>query len=263
MHLMKQFSNDNNRNIIPITLPNLPTAKVTCVITAGDVIGLNESLNKLSIKVINTQKSLLLENSLANHADMLIHHIGNNETFLSDEQTFLLGVLEELEFNIRHISKAVNSPYPSDVYLNAARLGKYLICNVKTIAPEILFAAKAIDLEIISVKQGYTKCSVCIIKKNTIITEDIGIGKACTDKGIEVLIISKGSIKLTDHDYGFIGGCTGLIDKNKLAFYGDLKKHKDCREIEMFLAKHNIEPVSLIEDDLQDIGGIIPILQEN
>jgi len=263
MHSMNQLTKLNKKNLIPVYIPNLPTSPVRLVITAGDVSALKTPLNNLSIEVLNCQNNPFLEHSLASHADISIHHLSYNTILLDSEQTFSYNYLTQLEFNVKFISSRIKSPYPSDAYLNAARIGHYLICNIKTTAPEILSAAEEMNLDIIAVKQGYTKCSICVLNENTIITEDIGINDACKAKGIDVLLISKGSIKLSGHDYGFIGGCTGLIDKNKLAFCGDLRNHKDSKQIDLFLAQHNIEPISLYAGDLLDIGGILPILQEN
>jgi len=260
---MNQSINLNRNKLIPVHIPNLPTAAVRFVIAAEGVVGLNESLKKLSINVLSCQKNLLLENSLACHADMLVYHLGDNKILLSREQMFLQDKLSHLDYKVNSISSRIMSPYPSDVFLNAARVGKWLICNIKTTAPEILSAADEMSLEIIAVKQGYTKCSICVINENTIITDDNSIYNASKAKGIDVLLIRKGSIKLKGHEYGFIGGCTGLIDKTKLAFCGDYKKHDDCRSIDKFLDKHGIEPVVLLEGELHDIGGILPILQEN
>ncbi len=247
----------------PLKIPNLPTTAVKVVITAGGISGLKDSLQKLSINNLETSININLEPGIANHSDLLVYHFCDNKILLSSEQMFLYRKLSELKFHPMLSMTTISSPYPGDVYLNAARLGMFVICNTKTITPEILTFAESNNLEIIHVKQGYTKCSICILNKNTIITEDEGIKIILEKKGIEVLLISKGSIKLNNHQYGFFGGCTGLIDKNKLAIIGNLKYHTDYERINKFLLKHNIQPVSLIDGDLQDIGGIIPIIQMN
>lgn len=249
--------------MIPVHTPNLPTAQVKCVVIAGESNIINESLNKLSIKVLNCETNPSLENSINNHADMLVYHFGDIGIILSSEQTFLFNDLSILKYSVKYTKSIIKSPYPNDVYLNAARLGKYLICNPKLVAREILAAAEYDGLKIISVNQGYSKCSICVINELSIITDDRGIAHACESKGINTLLISKGSIKLNGHNYGFIGGCTGLIDKNRLAFCGNINKHKDYNQILNFLNKHGIEPVNLYEGDLLDIGGILPIMQVN
>jgi hypothetical protein len=249
--------------MLPLHIPNIPSSPVKLVVTAGNIAGLNESLKVLSIGTVNTQVSMLLEDGIANHADMLFYHLGDNNIMLSGEQLFLLNYFIINNYNVTITKKSVQSPYPYDSCLNAARFGQYLIGNPKTMATEIMEAAKLSKLVIIKVNQGYTKCNVCVVNENTIITEDIEIKHACESKGIDVLLIQKGSVKLRGYKYGFIGGCTGLIDKNKLAFCGNYKTHNDYKIIKAFLYKHDVEPISLINGDLQDIGGILPIMQEN
>ncbi len=248
--------------MIAIHNPNLPTAPVKLVIMSGEYKFLNVSMSKLSISVLNCETNILLDRSICNHSDILIHHLGDNNILMSKEQMFLSKTLLEFGFNINYIKNCIKSPYPNDVRFNAARLGKYLICNPKLLAHEILEIAEYNDLKIIPVNQGYSKCSICAIDEHSIITDDRGISVACELKGLDTLLISKGSVKIKEYSYGFIGGCTGLIDKNKLAFCGNVEKHSDYKEILKFLDEHKIDPVNLYEGDLLDIGGIIPISQE-
>ena len=77
------------------------------------------------------------------------------------------------------------------------------------------------------------------------------------------VLIKKGSIRLDGFDYGFIGGCTGLIDKNKLLFNGDINYHKDCNKIIDFLHKHKVEPVVIENQPLTDIGSVIPLCEKH
>ena len=88
---------------------------------------------------------------------------------------------------------------------------------------------------IIDVKQGYSKCSVCICKHNTIITDDISIfNNLLQYDDIKSLLVEKGTVKIDKYDYGFIGGCCGLIDKDLLLFNGDLSMHSDFDKIKNF-----------------------------
>jgi hypothetical protein len=249
--------------ISPLIMPNLPTAAVRTVIMSGESPKLSEALAKLDIDVLYTGKNGLLEESISNHADMLVYHAGSDVLALSCEQKNLFDNLQKLQIKPVYLRALINSPYPFDALLNAARLGSFLICNLKTVAKEITDLAITQELEIVDVKQGYTKCSICIINENAIITEDIGIKTACEKRGIDVLLISKGSVKLRNHGYGFFGGCTGLIDKNKLAVTGNIKLHSDYKMLNEFLTKYGINVISLTDDELVDIGGIIPIMQKN
>ena len=112
----------------------------------------------------------------------------------------------------------------------------------------------------INVKQGYCKCSICIVDDNSIITSDEGIYKEVIKYGIDCLLIQKGHIDLFELDYGFIGGCSGLISDKTLMFFGDIKKHPDYNKINTFVSSKNKTIISLSDENLLDLGSLIPLL---
>jgi hypothetical protein len=63
-------------------------------------------------------------------------------------------------------------------------------------------------------------------------------------------------IELKGLDYGFIGGASGLISPNLLAFAGDITAHPDFDKIEKFLFKNGINIKILDDGPLMDIGTI-------
>lgn len=107
----------------------------------------------------------------------------------------------------------------------------------------------------------YSRCSVCVINENAIITDDISVFTAAQNFLSDVLFISKGSIRLDGYDYGFIGGCCGKIDKNKIAFNGRIDSHKDYKLIIDFITKHGVDCIELNNNVLTDIGGILPLIE--
>ena len=118
--------------------------------------------------------------------------------------------------------------------------------------------------EIIDVKQGYSKCSVCICNHNTVITDDISIYNALLQyDNINSLLVEKGSVRINEYNYGFIGGCCGLIDKNLLLFNGDLSTHTDFDKIQKFLYDNNVKYIDVKNKPLTDIGSIIPIIEKD
>ena len=78
-----------------------------------------------------------------------------------------------------------------------------------------------------------------------------------------MLKIQKGFISLPGYDYGFIGGCCGKLSKNILAFTGKIESHPDYNNIKDFCRNYNVNVLSLTNDDLLDIGGILPIAETN
>jgi hypothetical protein len=121
-------------------------------------------------------------------------------------------------------------------------------------------ALNNIGLEPIDIKQGYTKCSISVVDENAIITADIGIAREAEKRGIEALLIEPSQgILLPGLDYGFIGGSSGLLDRDIWPVYGDARKLVSFPSIYDFLSKKNIKILSLSDGNVVDLGGIIPL----
>lgn len=237
--------------------PNLPTSAVTEVLISSGDESLIKSLANLGIISHQIHKNGKLEPFCANHADILTYHLGNGD-FIADKTA-------KNALNDCNVCETVNvsSPYPNDCLLNAADIGNYLICNKKITHESILKSAEKQNKRIINVNQGYAKCSVCIVKRDTFITDDESIYRECSKvNGISVFFVSKGSVALKGQNYGFIGGASGLINENTLFFNGDLSLHKDFVAIKEFLSYHNVKYIDIKNKPLTDIGSIIPIKQK-
>lgn len=237
-------------------LPQNPVAAVAISCTAGESI---KKLSEFGIKAYEINHNMHLPIPVNSHADLQLLHVGNNDIFCQCEH-LCIGE-SELKFYIGKISAPIGNRYPDDVRLNCAFIGNKIICNEKTIAKEILDFAYNNDYSIINVNQGYTKCSICIVNENAVITDDESIFAAAGKFLNDVLFISKGSIGLRGYNYGFIGGCCGKIDKDKLAFNGELMSHRDFNNIIDFLNRNNIECIELCQGRLEDIGGILPLYE--
>jgi len=147
--------------------------------------------------------------------------------------------------------------YPEDVAFNAACTGKYFIHNLDYTNPKLLQAAKAMGMELIHVSQGYTKCSICIVDEQSIITYDRGILKACSQHpDLQILEISPGFIRLDGYDTGFIGGTCGRIG-DEIIFNGDLSAHPDFNRIVRFIEERGLRVRYFPEYRLTDIGSIL------
>lgn len=56
-----------------------------------------------------------------------------------------------------------------------------------------------------------------------------------------MLLVHEENVFLDGYDYGFLGGCCGLIDKNVVAFTGKLDSLECAAEIRAFLEKHCVQ----------------------
>ncbi len=219
-----------------------------------------DTLESVGLRVIPTAKTALYD-SIATHADIQIHYLGNNRFICAGEVFSHYSKLLGSDFELIKGSAPLGTDYPHDIPYNAAALRNFLICNTRYTATEILSEYKSMSKKILSVKQGYSKCSICTLSDNAIITSDAGIAKKAYENGIDTLKIKEGFIKLRGLDYGFIGGATGLTEKNVLAVNGDINTHPNAVEIQRFLKKHNTRILKLKDGFLEDIGSVIVNLQ--
>ena len=244
-----------------VKIPNLPKGQVSAVAISAEAVDAIYALAKMGIECIKVQSHPELDYPVGSHADMLIHHLGYDNILLARKQEKLIESLKQRKFNAKYIDEDLSDKYPFDCLLNAARIGNKLFCG-RYISSKLLEYCESNNIEIIRVRQGYTKCSVCVLDENTIITDDTRIHKAATRAGMDSLLISHGGIAIGKYSYGFIGGCCGKIAKNILAFNGDITKHKDYREIKAVADNCRIEIVCLHDNMLTDIGGILPLVEE-
>lgn len=241
--------------------PNIPENKVTTVFANIDDIALKRLFEELFIKVVQVAENSLLDTPVSRHADILANYVGKS-TFLADKnQTELCKFIED-NSGKTFIIENIKSPYPNDCLLNFADIGDYIICNKSILTKEIVSLLP--NKQIIDVKQGYSKCSVCICKHNTIITDDISVYNAVSQyDNINSLLVQKGSVSIDKYDYGFIGGCCGLVDKDVLIFNGDLSTHTDFDKIKNFLYYNGVNYIDIKGKPLTDIGSIIPIMEKD
>ena len=162
--------------------------------------------------------------------------------------------LLEYGYEIVKISSPTSAKYPSDIALNALKIGNLICGKLKYVAKEIIEYAKALGFQLIDVKQGYSACSTLVLDDDTVVTADKSIYNALAKAGKRVVLISQGDIKLDGYDYGFIGGASCVID-DTVYFFGDIKKHKDYEKIYSEIARLKMKEKSISCEDVFDFGG--------
>lgn len=241
--------------------PNLPKNKVITVFADINDIVLKNVFDKLAIKVVSVAENKFLDAPISKHADILANYVGKSIFLVDENQVELCSFIKNNDGKSVVIEN-IKSPYPNDCLLNFADIGDYIICNKSILSEQIVKYLP--QKEIIDVKQGYSKCSVCICKQNTVITDDISIYNALLQyDNINSLLVEKGSVSINKYNYGFIGGCCGLIGKDLLLFNGDLSTHTDFDKIEKFLYDNNVKYIDIKGKPLTDIGSIIPITEKD
>jgi len=238
-----------------ILTPNLPEKPVTLA-AAGNYPEIISALEGIGINTISFESGILPD-EVSRHQDMLLCHIGQERLFLDPSQD--KAPLEKEGFSVLTGDK-IGDTYPLDVKLNIAVSKDFFIYNPKTADSTLIKELINTGKRGIPVKQGYTKCSLCFVTENAVITEDPSIYESLKNTDIHTLLISKGDIYLSDSHCGFFGGATGKTDKNTLAVTGSLQYHRDGEKIRDFCRSHGVEIKELTDGKIIDIGGILPLI---
>lgn len=244
--------------------PNLPV-KAKIIILGKKYCQLLEApLINLGIDPLFVPDNPHVDPRLSGHADLSVLHTGGNRLWLAPhfKETLFAEQLYHLGFQVNFPSAKQSSVYPEDAQLNICICGKHAICNRKNVPKEIIDVIRDHDLRLIDCRQGYSKCSVCVVDREAIITADRGVELAARKAGLEVLLIEPSCIALNGFPYGFIGGASFKISEGKLAFTGTLDMHKSKNDILNFLKSRQIEPIFLTDRPIFDIGSGIPIMEK-
>ena len=241
--------------------PNLPQHKVSLGIMDGRVRNsVISNLENIGVNVIRTCRCEGLYDAVAYHPDMFMHHLGGDKIVVAPNAPLsFISKLKDYGFNIIIGEKVICSKYPYDIAYNVARIGKFAICNIKHTDTVLLRLLNNSGVKLIDVSQGYAKCSICIVDESVIITSDKGIFEILSKYNFDILNINPGNIILTGANYGFIGGASGLLSKNIIAFTGDVTKHPNYKEINEFLYKNGKDMRILDNQKLMDVGTFIPL----
>lgn len=247
-----------------VETPNLPVCASTVIIGEKYCNILQNGVGKLGINILSMPDNPYVDARLSGHADLSVLHLGGDRLLLAPylKRSSFSQQLEDRGFDIRFADIEQSALYPNDAQMNVCILGDKVIYNPKTVPDTIVKCLTTDDRAVqISSRQGYSRCSVCVVSDNAIITADEGICRSAEAHGVDVLKIRPGYIDLPGFDYGFIGGASFKISDTKLEFTGRLDKHPDAERIIDFASLHNVDIVYITDNPVFDIGGAVPITE--
>ena len=248
-----------------IEAPNLPSGNVDKLIIGQKYAGLLEkTLINHGISPIFIPNNPNVDDRMSGHADMSMLHVGGRKVVLADylKDTGFAHEMMEAGFDVIVSNTRQGLKYPRDCGLNVCMAGKYVIYNPDTVYDDIDNFLTIDGLIKIPSRQGYSRCSVCVVDGQSIITADEGVGKAAAGAGMDVLMVKTNLVSLDGYNCGFIGGATFKLSKCKLAFTGIISDEKEKQRIENFIAERNVIPKYLTEEKLFDIGSAIPLTEK-
>lgn len=213
------------------------------------------NLTHMGFNIIESFVNNNLYEAVKSHVDMSLYYDGLRFVSSVESYEFYRSILKNKE--IIKGNTTLTKKYPEDISYNVCFTGKYAIGNTKHIDGKLLKYIESRDIEIIDIKQGYANCSICQVDESSVITSDLGIYDTLKYKELDVLLIEKGHINLFDLNYGFIGGASGKLSEDEIAFFGNIKLHPNGEEIVDFIEKKGKKAISLSEGRLCDYGSCI------
>lgn len=220
-----------------------------------------DELEARGYRTVAMSSCVRLSEAVTSHPDMLTLIIGDTllteGTYLNEARSAFCEIRCAVpDLKIQAISEEFSPEYPLDCLLNALVVGDMLFCREKSLSKDAIELARSRGLKIINVNQGYPACTVLTLGRDHAITADRGMARAMREVGIDVLLIEDGGIELPPHEYGFIGGATG-VHGDKVYFLGDILTHPYGHEIVDFCREAGFEPISLGSGRMCDLGRII------
>lgn len=210
-----------------------------------------EKLASLGYSSVRLPSFYGLDMPVSSHPDILLYQENGKVIipyrYFSDNRTLFERFVDRLVIT----QDCPASPYPNDVLFDVLKVGNYVIGKKGYVSDTVLG-----ECELISVNQGYARCSTAVLSPDVFITADTGIYKVLNGLRKNVLLISPGNICLEGYDVGFIGGAGGLLPDRRYMFFGDPLTHPDGEKIMNFAEKHNIKTV-IGQGTLHDYGGMV------
>lgn len=244
---------------------NLPEDAETILIGEKYARYLSKSLEKLDITAIFVPNNPDIDPRMSGHADLSLLHAGGERLYLAPylRGSALSERLLELGAELVYPEMTQSPEYPRDAQLNLCAAGRAVFYCEKSACKDIVdYLTIVRRLSAVRGRQGYTRCSTCVVDEHSIITADSMIYAAAIHAGYDALLISAGHIDLSGFEYGFIGGAAFKLSRRVLAFTGSLDIHPDRLRILDFLSVCGIEPVYLTAQPLFDIGSAVPLTEK-
>lgn len=235
-----------------LSKPNIPDKKVSVFIADAFI---PDGI------VLSPPEIPVLPDGLKKHADLGICLVSSNDAVCPPETfSYYEKMLSPYGFKVYEGKSHIGCNYPEDSAYNVGIIGNKCFLN-KDVCDERLYDILiSKGYEIIPVRQGYTKCSICPIDENTFITGDKKIAEEGRKRGFDALLISNEGIRLFGYENGFWGGCCGMGDKDVLLVNGEISTLKDGKIIEEFLMKKGIKIKSIKKGEVTDIGSVLPLM---
>nr|WP_312577501.1 hypothetical protein [Sedimentibacter sp.] len=218
-------------------------------------------LKKINIEPIKTVKCNDLQEPIDGHPDMVMHPI-DEKTFIVAPNVFdyYSNVFNNIGIKVIKGGKTLCRNYPEDIAYNVARIGRYAVHNTHHTDQVLKYYLEEANIKFIHVNQGYTKCSLTAVGENRAVTSDFSICEITKSYNIDCMYINPELVYLKGYDYGFIGGCTGLINDKIFLSTGKINDKNIINAFKKFIQSSGYLYEEASSQQIMDLGSIIPII---
>jgi len=204
--------------------------------------------------VLDFSAEALVEKPLEGHPDLFLAQINENLVVAPNCPKYILYYFNKNSIFYQFGEQSVGFSYPEIARYNVSANQKYLLCNSSICDSQILKWSD--ELEIISVKQGFCRCSTLILPQNIFITSDKGMAQTLEKRKLNVHLFSDENIVLSGYKHGLLGGCLGIDEENKrIIISGSLDTLQSGKQLRLLFQNLTYDLLELGDTALHDVGG--------
>lgn len=192
--------------------------------------------------------------AISGHPDIFLCALNDKTVAAPNLPAEYRAVLEKNGTGVIYGSSPVGEKHPAGALYNAAATGVRFIHRLDITDPVLLDIAGGLDM--INVKQGYTRCSLLPLGENSFITSDRKIHMVLDSLEADVLYVNPDDIILPGFPNGFFGGACGVVDKT-VFITGSLEFIREGEGVRRFLSDRNYEIIELYKGPLFDGGSLL------
>lgn len=219
-----------------------------------------ETIKKFDIIPIKTIKCDDISEPVCGHPDMVLHPIDNQSIVVAPNVfDYYEDAFKNSGIKVIKGGKTLGRNYPNDIAYNVARIRNYAIHNLKYTDEVLKYYLQKSDISFIHVNQGYTKCSTACINYDRAITSDITIYNAIRNLGLECLYFNPKNVYLRGFEYGFAGGCMGILNRENFLLTGKIYDEAERENLYSFVTGAGLKIIEGSDNILTDYGTIIVI----
>lgn len=217
-----------------------------------------ETIKKFNIIPIKTIKCDDILEPVCGHPDMVIHPIDNKSIVIAPNVfDYYASIFEYSGIKLIKGGKTLSRNYPNDIAYNVARMRNYAIHNLKYTDEVLKYYLQKSDISFVHVNQGYSKCSTACISNDRAVTSDFMIYTTVRNLGLECLYFNPNNVYLRGYEYGFAGGCMGMLDDKNFLLTGKIADEASKNELYSSIKNEGLDIIEASDGALTDYGTII------